>query len=176
MQNRLKDKHIAFVAGHGVEAEHLTKPMQELQKLGAKVSVVSDVNEPQLRTQGSQITQAVDQKAAVANHAHFDAVIVSGGTPIGSPQLHDFLNRFQQAGKPVAIAGHRSALELAAAAQLLKGRKVTATPELKQYVEDAGARWSSNEVEIDKLLITTHHNKHPQAFNEAIVAAVGLSG
>lgn len=172
MEQRLKGKHIAFVAGHGVEHAQLAKPIQQLQLLGAKISVISAEVEPHLKAKDTQDTYPVDQPLKSADHNQYHAVVVSGGNnnQVDEHVVVAFLRNIARAGKPVAATSHGAPLLIAA--DLVKNRKVTADPQLKQKMIDAGGTWSENEVVVDGQIITSRHSKDLPAFSVAVADAL----
>lgn len=169
MQTRLKGKHIAFIAGHGVEHSHLAKPMQELRGMGAQISVIA--TGPDLLVTDTKETYKVDTSLAAADHKDYHAVVVSGGGEIAALQsVWDFLRTIERSGKPVGATSQ--GVPVLVAAELVKDRKATSDPKHQALVAAAGGTWVDREVVVDDLIITSRHTKDLPAFSEALAEAL----
>lgn len=62
------------------------------------------------------------------------------------------VRHFAESGKPVAALCHGPLL--LSAADVVRGRQVTSWPEVRQDLEDAGARWTSSPCVCDGNLVT----------------------
>lgn len=169
MQNRLSGKHVAFIAGQGVEHSHLAKPMQELRRMGAQISVIA--SSPDVLVTDTKETYKVDKAVAVADPEDYHAVVVSGGAEIASlkPVL-EFLRTFEKSGKPVGATSQ--GVPVLIAAELVKDRQATFDPRHQALVDAAGGTWRDCEVVVDDLVITTRHTKDLPAFSQALAKAL----
>lgn len=107
----------------------------------------------------------------------YDAVVLPGGA-VNADELRgikaaqDFVTAMDEANKPVAAICH--APWLLVSAGLLKGRTLTSYPSIRDDLENAGATWVDQTVNIDDNLITSRNPNDIPAFSAAILAALAL--
>jgi len=77
-----------------------------------------------------------------------------------------------QAGKLLGAWGH--AVAVLAAAGVLKGRRVTAHPQIRDAVARAGAKLSGRQLEVDGALVTAVDESAGLRFGKALAAIVGI--
>jgi len=81
-----------------------------------------------------------------------------------------FIKGFFDAGKPVSAICH--GIQPLIDAGVLKGRKLTSFPSIKQDVINAGGNWVDEEVVVDAGFTTSRSPADLEAFNKKIVEEV----
>jgi protease I len=182
MSKQLDGKRVAILATDGFEQVELTEPKKNLEKAGAKVTVLSVAKTPkQIRgwdktDWGDQVK--VDGLAAEANPSEFDALVLPGGQ-INPDKLRmdkdavAFVKRFAETGKTVAAICHGPWTLIEAG--VVKGRTMTSWPSVHTDLKNAGANWVDKEVVQDGPFITSRKPEDIPAFSEKIIAAVSGS-
>lgn len=77
-----------------------------------------------------------------------------------------------RAGKLIGAWGH--AVAVLAAAGLLKGRRVTAHPSIREALRHSGAKVSTRQVEVDDHLVTGIDESAGMRFGKALATIVGI--
>src|SRR5258708_39134301 len=122
---------VAILLGDNFEQVEMTEPRTALEAAGAHTTLVSPVHGEIHGVRHDQELQdsfEVDLPLAQANPHDFDALLPPGGAwnadsmPM-APELHEFLHRVQETGKPMA-AIFREPSQLVAAS-VTPGRKLT---------------------------------------------------
>lgn len=179
MSKQLEGKKIAILATDGFEQAELTEPKKNLEKAGAKVTVLSVEKTPKEikgwdRTDWGEKVK-VDGLVGEANPAEFDALVLPGGQ-INPDKLRmdkqavAFVKKFAETGKPVAAICHGPWMLIEAG--LVKGKTVTSWPSVHTDLKNAGANWVDNEVVVDGQFITSRKPDDIPAFSEKIIEAV----
>jgi protease I len=184
MSKQLEGKRIAILATDGFEQVELTEPKKNLEKAGAKVTVLSVEKTPK-QIKGWDKTDwgdkvKVDGLVGEANPAEFDALVLPGGV-INPDKLRtdkaavDFVKRFVATGKTVAAICHGPWTLVEAG--VVKGKTVTSWPSVHTDLKNAGANWVDQEVVTDGQFITSRKPDDIPAFSEKIIETVskGLS-
>ncbi len=101
-----------------------------------------------------------------------DALIIPGGWAPDfmrrEPRIARFVREFNAAGKPIACICHGG--WILASADILKGRRATSFFAIRDDMENAGCRWSDEEVVVDGNLITSRKPEDLPAFCRALIA------
>lgn len=156
----LNELRIAVLATDGFEESELIVPVRALRECGARVDIVS-LSKGEIRpkaTQGSASRVRVDYVVGQITPNLFDALLLPGGKQnAGVLRDHQealrFIADFDQSGKPIAAICH-AAWELAAAG-LVKGRRLTSYPGIKDNVRIAGGTWIDEPVVVDGNWVTS---------------------
>lgn len=115
-----------------------------------------------------------DLAFADANAADYDGLVIPGGRAPeyirNAPGLVALLKAFAAAGKPIAATCH--AVLCLIAADLVRGRTMTAYPELACDVRAAGGEFKDAEVVIDGQLITARAWPDNPAWMREFIRAV----
>ncbi|HEX4154485.1 MAG TPA: type 1 glutamine amidotransferase domain-containing protein [Acidobacteriaceae bacterium] len=179
MNNQLEGKRIAILATDGFEQAELTEPKKNLEKAGAKVTVLSVEKTPKeikgwdRKDWGEKVK--VDRLVSQANPSEFDALVLPGGQ-INPDKLRmdqdavDFVKRFAETGKTVAAICHGPWLLVEA--DLVRGKTVTSWPSVHTDLKNAGANWVDKEVVIDGQFITSRKPDDIPAFSKKIIEAL----
>ena len=175
---------VAILAADGVEQVALTTPRRALEAAGAWTQLVAPhagrIAAWNRDRWGSDFP--VDVTLADARAEDFDALLVPG-VVVGPEQLNDdegaiaFVRAFQEQDKSIAAICHGPSL--LAAADVLRGRRVTSWPTLADELRGAGAVWVDAQVAIDGRLLTCRSPidlaSFMRATAEEFAGAVGLA-
>ena len=175
--NKLAGKRIAIVATDGFEQSELEQPKKFLEDAGAEIHVISlksgAIRGWDQKDWGTEV--AVDKTIKEAQAADYDALVLPGGQMNpdvlrADADVVEFTAEFMRAGKVVAAICHGPWTLIETG--LLAGKKVTSWPSLRTDLLNAGARWSDEEVVVDKGLITSRKPADIPAFNKKIVEEI----
>ena len=178
MNQDVKNASVAFLAVDGFEQAELTEPMKAVKEAGARAVIISAARDP---IQGMNHDEKadkfdVDLIFAEADAAHFDAVVLPGGVVNADeirmhPKAQSFVQNMANAGKPIAVICHGAWLLVSAG--LVKGKRMTSFPSLKDDLTNAGAHWEDSEVVTDGTLISSRTPEDLPAFNRELLKQLG---
>jgi protease I len=182
MSKQLDGKRIAMLATDGFEQVELTEPKKNLEKAGAKVTVLSVEKTPK-EIKGWKFTDwgdkvKVDGLVNEADPKDFDALVLPGGQ-INPDKLRmdkdavSFVKRFAETGKTVAAICHGPWMLVEA--DLLRGKTATSWPSIRTDLKNAGANVVDREVVQDGQFITSRNPDDIPAFSEKIIEVVSES-
>jgi protease I len=173
-QHLLGGLTVAFLATNGFEQSEFTAPREALQAVGVETRLLSLAAG---RIRGQRFEQAadefdVDMALDKADHEAYDAVLLPGGRQnaerLGaSADAQAFLKSMDADGKPIGVLSHGAAVLLAAG--LLRGRRITAPPVLRDEVNGAGGQWVDEPVVVDRNWIASRRPGDVSAFNEQLM-------
>ena len=169
----LEGKRIAILAEDTYQELELWYPLLRLREAGAEVTVVGM---PGVREYHSKLGYPVEVDAAAddVSAVDFDAVIVPGGFAPDRMRRHqpmlNLVSGVFDRGGVVATICH--AAWVAVSAGILKGRRATCVPAIKDDVINAGATYVDEEVVQDGNLITSRVPGDLPAFCRTIIAAL----
>ena len=160
MNNRmnLEGKTVAVVATHGFEQSELLQPLEALKDAGARVHVIAP--ETTLREVSAD---------------SYDALVLPGGVmnPDTLRMREDatkFIRDFFKQGKPVSAICHGPQILIDCG--VLEGREITSYPSIKLDLKNAGARWTDQEVVVDKGLTTSRTPDDLPAFIDKTIEEI----
>ncbi len=169
---KLSGRRVAVLVADLYQELEFWYPYLRLREEGATVVAVG----PEKREYKSRLgyPAPAELPAAEAHAAQFDAVVIPGGYAPDylrrSPALVSFVRDMAEAGKPVAAICHGG--WMLCSARVVKGRRVTSVPAIRDDLENAGATWVDEEVVQDGNIITSRVPADLPAFLRAIVAAL----
>ncbi|TYT26238.1 type 1 glutamine amidotransferase [Luteimonas viscosa] len=175
--SHLTGKRVAILAADGFEQSELLEPMRALKEHDATVDVVSPeagkVQGFKHFEKGEQV--AVDVKLSDAEAGRYDALVIPGGlfnpdTLRIDEKALAFTREFFKAGKPVAAICHGP--WVLANAGVLEGRTVTSVPNIRKDLENAGAKWTDEEVVVDQGLVTSRTPDDLPAFCAKLIEEI----
>src|SRR5690606_3781217 len=175
--SRLTGKRVAILATDGFEQSELLEPVKALKEHRADVDIVSprDGKLQGFKHFDKDERVTVDVQLAQADAGRYDALVIPGG--LFNPdalrvdeQALAFTREFFKAGKPVAAICHGP--WVLANADVLKGRTVTSVPNIRQDLENAGAKWVDEDVVVDQGLITSRTPDDLPAFCAKLVEEI----
>lgn len=169
---RLQGKKIAILCGPDYEDMELHYPRYRLIEEGATITVAGIGPAEYRGKKGYPIT--VDAQVADLNPNDFDAVVIPGGYAPDhmrrSEDLLRFVREIHDQGKVVATICHGPWVTVSAG--IMKGRRATCVPAIKDDVINAGADYTDAPVVVDGNLITSRRPDDLPAFALAIIGAV----
>jgi protease I len=108
----------------------------------------------------------------------FDAVIIPGGFAPDivrrSPEALNFVQRMDQAGKPIAMICHGAWVALSAG--VLAGRTVTSAPFIRPEIQGAGAKWLDQPVVVDGNMVTSRLPHDLDPWMDAFLKVLSAQG
>ena len=170
----LDGMQVAIIAMDGVESVELTDPREALEKAGAKVTLVAPSDgEIQGMKHGEKGERfRVDMTLDDAHPDEFDAVLLPGGALNADklrmdPRARNFVQRFDQARKPIAAICH--APWLLVSSGIVKMRRMTSYYTLQDDIRNAGGMWEDREVVVDGNWVTSRQPKDIPAFDREMI-------
>lgn len=152
MTNELAGKKVAFlVANEGVEQVELTRPWDAVRQAGGEPVLVAP--KPGSVQAFNHLDKAdtfdVDRTTDTVAPDEFDGVVLPGGVANPDQLRTDdkavaFLQRFVEAGRPVAVICHGPWTLVEA--DVVRGRTVTSWPSLQTDIRNAGGSWVDQEL------------------------------
>jgi len=153
---RLKDKKVITVVAHDYNDLELWYPIYRLQEEGATVHIVGEEANTNYKGQAG-IPATTDYAFSDINIDDYDGMLVPGGWAPDKlrryPEVLEFVKALDQAEKPIGQICHAG--WLLASAGVVKDRKVTSTPAIKDDMANAGATWVDEETVIDGHIISS---------------------
>lgn len=180
MSEHSKQFNVAILAVNGFEQSELEAPANAIREAGGRAVIVSATKD---RIQGMNHDEKgdtfdVDITFAEAENevSVFDALVLPGGVVNADeirmhPKAQSIVKSMMSADKPVAVICHGAWLLISAG--VVKGRRLTSFPSLKDDLVNAGAQWEDAEVVEDGRLISSRKPDDLPAFNRALLAQLG---
>ncbi|WP_306980045.1 type 1 glutamine amidotransferase domain-containing protein [Alkalicoccobacillus murimartini] len=153
---RLKDKKVLAVVDEEFEDLELWYPILRLQEEGATVDLAGEKeNHTYIGKYGVPATAKYSYEQVEA--ADYDAILVPGGWAPDKlrrfPKLLDIVREMDKDQKPIGQICHAGWVLISAG--ILKGKKVTSTPGIRDDMENAGAEWFDEAVVVDGHIISS---------------------
>ena len=172
----LEGVRVAILATNGYEEPELLKPKAALEEAGAKVTVIApEAGEIYgMKHHDKAGTTKVDMTLKEATAADFDGVLLPGGAANADAlrvfkEAQAFVREIDEAGKPIAVICHGPWLLVSAG--LMKGRKITSWPTVRDDIQNAGGSWEDREVLRDNNWISSRKPDDIPAFNREMIKA-----
>src|SRR5690625_4162107 len=169
----LTGKKVAILAENDYQVLELWYPLLRMKEAGAEVDVVGP-GHADTHTSSRGYPVNVDVKAADAKADDYDAVIVPGGFAPDrmriNPDLVRLVREANEQNKVVAAICHAG--WVLASADVVRGKTVTCTPNIKDDMVNAGAEYVDEEVVVDGNLITSRNPFDLPAFCREIIKAM----
>lgn len=150
----LSHKKVAILLDDLFEDSEFIYPYYRLLEAGMSVDVVGK-KETHLRGKHGTIAKTTTAVHDIKS-GEYDALFIPGGfSPDGlrrEPAMVSFVRELFDAGKPVCAVCHGPSLLVSAG--ILKGKKVTSYPSIKDDVINAGAEYTGGSVEKEGNLVT----------------------
>jgi protease I len=160
MGKTLTGLRVAVLATDGFEQVELTRPVKKLQGEGAQVEIVSlrpgSIRGMNLLVSGKKVD--VDATLREVKAADYDALLLPGG--FINPDLLrqselalEFVRDFERLGRPIAVICHGPWLLISA--DVVRGRRLTSWPGIRDDVHNAGGLWEDAPVVRDGSWISS---------------------
>ena len=169
----LKGKRIAILAEDNYQELELWYPLLRMREAGAEVVVIGMPGVEQYHSKlGYPVT--VDATADDVSAEDFDALIVPGGYAPDRMRRHqamiDLVRGVYERGGIIAAICH--AAWVLVSAGIMKGKRATCVPAIKDDVINAGAIYMDEEVVQDGNRITSRVPSDLPAFCRTIITAL----
>jgi protease I len=175
MTDRVLDGlRIAVLAADGFEQVEVMRPMQALEKHGARVDVVSlrpgSIQGMNLLVPGKKLR--VDHTVSGVEADDYDGLHLPGGFVSPdflrqSGEALELVGAFEAAGKPITTICHGPWVLVSAG--LVRNRRLTSWPGIKDDVVNAGGVWVDEAVVHDANWLSSRGPQDLPAFDRAIV-------
>jgi len=173
-ESKLDGMRVAILAATDFEQAELEEPMEALNQAGATTKIISPHSGKitGVKHDEKQDQFNVDFTLDQVKPDEFDAVLLPGGALNADflrvqPKAQEFVRRFDQAGKPMAIICH--APWLLVSAGLVKGRTLTSYHTIQDDIRNAGGNWEDREVVRDRNWVTSRQPSDIPAFNREMI-------
>ncbi|WP_246096564.1 type 1 glutamine amidotransferase domain-containing protein [Paenibacillus sinopodophylli] len=170
-------KKVAFLLANEFEDSEMKNPFDEMAKNGHEAVIISLKGNEELK--GKQGTIAYTSHLGIdeADADDYSAVIIPGGNSPSHLKNHAavqaFIRKADQAGTTISAICHGP--QILEAAGLLKGRTLTAYPELSAEIEEAGGHFVDKEVVVDRNWITSRTPEDEPAFIRETIEKLGVN-
>ncbi len=167
------EKHIAILVENGYQELELHYPRLRLIEAGFKVSVLGGGESVYHSGKGYAVTPDAD--AADVSADGFDAVVIPGGMAPDKMRRNEamvaLVRSLSAREKPVAWICHAG--WMAVSADIIRGRRVTSFPSIRDDMVNAGGEWADEEVVVDGHLISSRVPDDLPAFCRALLKQLG---
>ena len=167
---RLKDKKVIALIDSDFEDLELWYPVHRLREEGTEVHLVGpEANKKYIGKYG--VPAESDYAFTDINVDDYDGILVPGGWAPDYlrryPEVLEFIRVMDKAQKPIGQICHAGWVLISA--DILKGRKVTSTPGIKDDMTNAGATWIDEAVVVDGHLISSRRPPDLPPYMKAFV-------
>jgi protease I len=171
-QHQLGGLCIGIVLTDGFEQSEMTGPRAALEESGVIIRMLSDKTSQVRGVHHDQPGELfdVDTTFNQVTADEFDALLLPGGEA-NARALRDnadaqaLVRQIDAQGKPIAVICHAPWLLISAG--LVRGRKMTSSPDVKQDLEKAGAHWVDEKAVVDRNWVSSRTPEDIPAFNAA---------
>ena len=169
----MENKKIAIFIENLYQELEAWYPYLRFKEAGAEVFFVGPEKSMKYHSKGGyEATSDLSIKEVTADQ--FDAVIVPGGYAPDHMRKNEnmvqFLKDMDKAGKIIAAICHAG--WMISSAEIIKGKKVTSTPSIKDDMRHAGGEWVDEEVVQDGNIITSRVPGDLPAFCRTIIRSL----
>lgn len=172
-------KTIAFLLHNNFEQAEYEDVNNQLKDKGYETLLITTNKEKNVQAMNQDVdkgdTFTADIFASEAQVADYDALVLPGGTVNadtirGNKEAHSIINAVNEAGKPLAVICHAPWVLINTG--IAKGRTLTAYHSLQTDLENAGANFVDETVQVDGNLITSRNPDDIKNFVDAIDKAL----
>ena len=169
----LENKTAAIFIANMFEDVELIYPYYRMKEEGAKVYLLGQ-DEAETYTGKKGLSEKSDISIRNADSSEFDFLIIPGGYSPDQmrmePKFIEFTKEMNEQGKIIAAICH--APWILASADIIRQRRVTSWPSLKDDLVNAGAEYVDQEVVVDGNIITSRMPVDLPAFCRTIIQHV----
>lgn len=153
---RLKNKKIIQLVSNDFEDLELWYPVMRLREEGAIVDIVGEkAEEEYVGKYGVPVTS--DKAFDTINPNDYDAILVPGGWSPDKLRRYDsiitMVRKMNEQNKAIGQVCHAGWVLISA--DILKGKRVTSTPGIKDDMINAGSTWVNEPVTVDGNLVSS---------------------
>ena len=154
-------KRIIIITGPGFEDNEVGFPHEALLEKGFKIDVATSNNQEVIGKHGYTIKPTV--KYEELKSKNYDCVIIPGGheAPDRVRQVKEilaFVREMFKTGKIISSTCHGPWVLISAG--IMRGKKATCYPGMKDDLINAGARYKVKPVVVDENIITSDHPRN----------------
>lgn len=164
--------HVAVVVADGFEDSELDTPRATLLSREHRVTVVGSETGVELHGYQGRVSYTADTGIDELATADVDALVVPGGdSPTAlrrDPRMVALVRELVGRGVPVAAIGHGPSL--LAAADVVRGRRLTSAPSIAAELRNAGADWVDAHLVEHRDLVTAGAVADLSDFTKALLA------
>jgi protease I len=172
MIQEIPDRSIAVLVEDQFEDLELWYPVIRMREAGAAVALLGTGASMYHGKHG--LTAMADGPVSSASAKHLDALIIPGGYAPDYMRRDEHLlalvRDMAQQDRPVAFICHAGWVPISAG--IVRGRRVTSAPSIRDDLVNAGAEWEDSEVVQDGPLISSRHPGDLPAFCRTLIAAL----
>jgi protease I len=165
---------IACVLGQGFEDSEFRVPYDRLKQEGYEVEIIGVKAGEELKGYKGKEKVKADKGIDQVRADDYDALLIPGGQSPdhlrADERFVEFVKAFDASGKLIAAVCHGP--QLLMAAQLVKGRTLTAWQTIQDDLRQAGATVKDQPVVRDRNWITSRKPEDLKPFSDAIVEAL----
>jgi protease I len=170
---RLKNKQVLTVVEHEFEDSELIYPHYRLKEEGAVVHIAGREADKEYKGKhGVPVTSDLSFEQVIIEE--YDALLVPGGWAPDKlrryPEVLKMVQYMDDNSKVIGQICHAGWVLISA--DILKGKKVTSTPGIKDDMVNAGAEWHNEEVVTDGHIVSSRRPPDLPAYGRALVEAV----
>lgn len=164
---------VVIITGPGFEDPEVIFPYYRLLEEGFHVDI-STSNDLEVKGKhGYHFNPTV--KFEKLNAKDYDAVIIPGGNEAPDrvrqvEQILKFIKNMHKTGKIISSICHGPWVLISAG--IIKGRKATCYPGMKDDLINAGALYKSNSVVVDKNIVTSDHPRNLAPWMKETIRAI----
>ncbi len=162
-------KKILFISGDNCDDSEIQYPLFRLLEEGFSVFVAA--KEKKIISAKHYVKTEVDLTIDEICSADYDALLLPGGLAPEKlrqiPKVLEVVNEFFSANKPVAAICHGQ--QILISAKVLKGKKATWYPGIRDDLINAGANYVNEQVVVDGNLVTSRRPEDLPFFMGAFV-------
>ena len=172
-------KTVAFLLHNNFEQAEYEEVNNQLKDKGYNTILITTNEQKEVQGMQEDVnkgdTFTADIFAKDAKPADYDALVLPGGTVNadsirGNTQAHSIIKAINDAGKPLAVICHAPWVLINTG--IAKGKTLTAYHTLQLDLENAGAKFVDESVQVDGNLITSRNPDDISNFVEAIDKAL----
>jgi len=169
--------NVAILAVNGFEQSELESPANAIREAGGRAVIVSAAKGAIQGMNHDEKGDTFDVDLTFAEAENevgvFDALVLPGGVVNADeirmhPKAQNIVKKMVEADKPIAVICHGAWLLISAG--VVRGRRFTSFPSLKDDLVNAGAKWEDAEVVQDGKFISSRKPDDLPAFNRALLA------
>ena len=173
----LADMKVLLLAADQFEDTELLYPLHRLAEEGIAVTVAGLDLAPVTGKKGHGPVP-VDTTVGQVGEADFDALVIPGGYAPDklrrSDAVLDLVRAFDASGKPIAFICHAGWVPISA--RILRGRRATSVPAIKDDMVNAGADWVDEAAVVDGNLISARTPADLGPWMKALLHALADAG
>ncbi|MBK1704237.1 type 1 glutamine amidotransferase domain-containing protein [Halochromatium glycolicum] len=170
MANELNNRTIGVLVENLFEDLELWYPLIRMREAGAQTRLIGTAKTTYRGKHG--LTADAEEAAGSVRADELNALIIPGGyAPDRMRRDQPLLELVQGVSvleRPIAFICHAGWVPISA--EVVRGRRVTSAPSIKDDLRNAGAEWEDEAVVVDGPLISSRHPGDLPMFCQALIA------